>query len=82
MLFLAVAVIHGEQKQQEESGLEDGRQSPPPSNDYKKYEIYPCNFLHNRKFILKVFILYSYQRLKFFQRGYILLKRMSYYGNG
>eukprot|EP00081_Caenorhabditis_elegans_P007521 NP_001257130.1 Uncharacterized protein CELE_W04G3.5 [Caenorhabditis elegans] len=26
-----VAVIHGEQKDEEESGLEDGRQSPPPN---------------------------------------------------
>lgn len=26
-----MAVIHGEQKDEEESGLEDGRQSPPPN---------------------------------------------------
>ncbi|CAP35094.2 Protein CBG17449 [Caenorhabditis briggsae] len=30
-LRLGVAVIHGEQKDEEESGLEDGRQSPPPN---------------------------------------------------
>ncbi|PAV73871.1 hypothetical protein WR25_16060 [Diploscapter pachys] len=38
-LRLGVAVIHGEQKDSEESGLEDGRQSPPPS--YTAYEMFP-----------------------------------------
>lgn len=28
-----MAVIHGEQKDTEESGLEDGRQSPPPMHE-------------------------------------------------
>ncbi|VDN57910.1 unnamed protein product [Dracunculus medinensis] len=32
-LRLGIAVIHGEQKDVEESGLEDGRQSPPPQHD-------------------------------------------------
>lgn len=38
-LRLGVAVIHGEQKDSEESGLEDGRQSPPPN--YAPFELFP-----------------------------------------
>ncbi|KHJ96524.1 hypothetical protein OESDEN_03516 [Oesophagostomum dentatum] len=41
-LRLGVAVIHGEQKDSEESGLEDGRQSPPPN--YATFELFPCKF--------------------------------------
>ncbi|KIH61823.1 ribose-phosphate diphosphokinase [Ancylostoma duodenale] len=37
--ILGVAVIHGEQKDSEESGLEDGRQSPPPN--YAPFELFP-----------------------------------------
>ncbi|CAI4220409.1 unnamed protein product, partial [Auanema sp. JU1783] len=33
------AVIHGEQKDQDESGLEDGRQSPPPNSTYMPFEL-------------------------------------------
>lgn len=39
---LGVAVIHGEQKDLEESGLEDGRQSPPPNSTYTPFELFPC----------------------------------------
>uniref|UniRef100_A0A915E1R4 Ribose-phosphate pyrophosphokinase N-terminal domain-containing protein n=1 Tax=Ditylenchus dipsaci TaxID=166011 RepID=A0A915E1R4_9BILA len=43
---LGIAVIHGEQKDTEESGLEDGRQSPPPEErafegPYASYELFP-----------------------------------------
>jgi len=37
-LRLAVAVIHGEQKETDESGLEDGRQSPPPVHEGESRE--------------------------------------------
>lgn len=40
-LRLGVAVIHGEQKDLEESGLEDGRQSPPPNSTYTPFELFP-----------------------------------------
>ncbi|CAJ0583772.1 unnamed protein product, partial [Mesorhabditis spiculigera] len=39
-LRLGVAVIHGEQKDEEESGQEDGRQSPPP-NYAASFELFP-----------------------------------------
>ncbi|PIO70223.1 ribose-phosphate diphosphokinase [Teladorsagia circumcincta] len=42
LLQRGVAVIHGEQKDSEESGLEDGRQSPPPN--YAPFELFPCRF--------------------------------------
>ncbi|CAJ0933728.1 unnamed protein product, partial [Mesorhabditis belari] len=38
-LRLGVAVIHGEQKDDGESGQEDGRQSPPPN--YAAFELFP-----------------------------------------
>ncbi|KAI1732616.1 phosphoribosyl synthetase-associated domain-containing protein [Ditylenchus destructor] len=42
-LRLGIAVIHGEQKDTDESGMEDGRQSPPPvgEGNYATYEIFP-----------------------------------------
>ncbi|CAD5217549.1 unnamed protein product [Bursaphelenchus okinawaensis] len=42
-LRLGIAVIHGEQKDIDESGQEDGRQSPPPNynNDYTTFEMFP-----------------------------------------
>lgn len=43
-LRLGIAVIHGERKDTDESGLEDGRQSPPPAADgvdYAPFEIFP-----------------------------------------
>ena len=43
LIYLSgVAVIHGEQKDLEESGLEDGRQSPPPNSTYTPFELFPC----------------------------------------
>lgn len=52
--YLGVAVINGEQKDNEESGLEDGRQSPPAENSSSPadagvtiaapYELFPCIF--------------------------------------
>lgn len=47
-LRLGIAVIHGERKDTDESGLEDGRQSPPPDADgvdYAPFEIFPCRLL-------------------------------------
>ncbi|KAL3981687.1 Phosphoribosyl synthetase-associated domain family protein [Acanthocheilonema viteae] len=45
-LRLGVAVIHGEQKVVEESGLEDGRQSPPlddkPNENLTTFELFPA----------------------------------------
>ncbi|MCP9266292.1 Phosphoribosyl pyrophosphate synthase-associated protein 2 [Dirofilaria immitis] len=45
-LRLGVAVIHGEQKDVEESGLEDGRQSPPldgkPNENLTAFELFPA----------------------------------------
>uniref|UniRef100_A0A1I8EIJ4 Pribosyltran_N domain-containing protein n=1 Tax=Wuchereria bancrofti TaxID=6293 RepID=A0A1I8EIJ4_WUCBA len=45
-LRLGVAVIHGEQKDVEESGLEDGRQSPPldgkPNENLTAFEMFPA----------------------------------------
>ncbi|KAK0396558.1 hypothetical protein QR680_001767 [Steinernema hermaphroditum] len=38
-LRVGIAVIHGEIKDEEESGMEDGRQSPPP--DLARYELFP-----------------------------------------
>ncbi|VDK45394.1 unnamed protein product [Anisakis simplex] len=42
-LRVGIAVIHGEQKDVEESGLEDGRQSPPPSHhdNLTAFELFP-----------------------------------------
>uniref|UniRef100_A0A1I7YN69 Pribosyltran_N domain-containing protein n=1 Tax=Steinernema glaseri TaxID=37863 RepID=A0A1I7YN69_9BILA len=43
-LRVGIAVIHGEVKDEEESGMEDGRQSPPPeSADLAKYELFPSH---------------------------------------
>ncbi|KAF7630791.1 Pribosyltran_N domain-containing protein [Meloidogyne graminicola] len=42
-LKLGVAVIHGEQKVEEESGREDGRQSPPTASLGVTYEFFPPN---------------------------------------
>lgn len=42
-LRLGIAVIHGEQKIEEESGLEDGRQSPPTNTVGISYEFFPPN---------------------------------------
>uniref|UniRef100_F1L2D0 Phosphoribosyl pyrophosphate synthase-associated protein 2 n=1 Tax=Ascaris suum TaxID=6253 RepID=F1L2D0_ASCSU len=44
-LRLGIAVIHGEQKDVEESGLEDGRQSPPPNTHHDNlaaFELFPA----------------------------------------
>lgn len=42
MIHAGVAVIHGEQKMEEESGQEDGRQSPPnPNTPGVSYEFFP-----------------------------------------
>ncbi|VDM37147.1 unnamed protein product [Toxocara canis] len=43
-LRLGIAVIHGEQKDVEESGLEDGRQSPPPNthDNLAAFELFPA----------------------------------------
>ncbi|KHN84896.1 Phosphoribosyl pyrophosphate synthase-associated protein 1 [Toxocara canis] len=40
----SIAVIHGEQKDVEESGLEDGRQSPPPNthDNLAAFELFPA----------------------------------------
>lgn len=53
-LRLGIAVIHGEQKDIDESGLEDGRQSPPPNfnQDYAAYEMFPSMIIN---FILKTY---------------------------
>uniref|UniRef100_A0A1I8BR61 Pribosyltran_N domain-containing protein n=1 Tax=Meloidogyne hapla TaxID=6305 RepID=A0A1I8BR61_MELHA len=42
-LKLGIAVIHGEQKVEEESGREDGRQSPPTASLGVTYEFLPPN---------------------------------------
>ena len=39
--ILGIAVIHGEQKVEEESGREDGRQSPPTASLGVSYEFFP-----------------------------------------
>lgn len=53
---LGVAVIHGEQKDLEESGLEDGRQSPPPNSTYTPFELFPCKL---KLFIFRLLVSFS-----------------------
>ncbi len=43
-MFEGIAVIHGEEKDVEESGHVDGRQSPPP-NPVAAFELFPCKTL-------------------------------------
>ncbi|TMS36193.1 hypothetical protein L596_003423 [Steinernema carpocapsae] len=40
-LRVGIAVVHGEIKDEEESGMEDGRQSPPP--DLARFELFPTH---------------------------------------
>lgn len=54
-LRVGVAVIHGEQKEEEEAGTEDGRQSPPPN--YAPFELFPTQVRNKGLTVLKKGIL-------------------------